>query len=224
MNKRNAILITGTDTGVGKTLVARGLARALCEKGLKTLAVKPVESGVALESSPNEDGVLLAAATGQDHPTQALTRLTCPVAPPVAADREGVELPFEDWVREIEVLSNQADIVLVEGAGGFLSPLTWEASARDLAKRLEAPALLVVGNRLGCVNHTLLTVEALNRAGIPLVGIILSAVGEEDESFETNADTIRRSSSVERIASLPHVTDWRASLPHLKPVLDWITE
>jgi len=222
MTAKRTLLITGTDTGVGKTFVACGLARALADRGIDTVAIKPVETGTGDQPSPEEDGVLLAEATGQAAPREALTRLGTPVAPPVAADREGVELDLEQWSRAIEKYSKKADVTLVEGAGGFLSPLTWKASSRVLGNRIHARALLVVGNRLGCVNHTLLTIEALEQGRIPLIGVVLNTIDAQDESVETNLETIRKFIGVERLISLPRLAHWKEGAQHLAIAVDWV--
>lgn len=222
--KGRIVLITGTDTGVGKTFVGCGLGSILAERGVRVVAVKPVESGVGPEISPEEDGVRLAEATGQTSPKTALVRLRTPVAPPVAADLEGVQLDFEAWIRDINRIAQSADLVLVEGAGGFLSPLTWKATARLLAVRLGARALLVVGNRLGCVNHTLLTLEALEQGRIPLLGVVLNSIGAEDESVQTNLDTLRQFASIDRLTSIPHTADRRPIRNQLSEVADWMAK
>jgi dethiobiotin synthetase len=216
------VLITGTDTGVGKTVVGYGLARRLAEGGSRVLAVKPVESGCAGPPADTEDGVLLARASGQEEPRAALVRLSRPVAPPVAADAEGVSLDHEDWCREIRRREAGHDVVIVEGAGGLLSPLTWRATALDLARRLEAAALVVAPDRLGTLNHTLLTVSALEREGVPLLGVVLVAPAAADESTGTNADALRRCGGVDRIAELPRLGRIEESSEHLEAVARWL--
>ena len=224
MTSKKILLITGTDTGVGKTFVAAGLIKALADRGNNVIAIKPVETGVGAEVLASEDGVLLAQATGQSAPKHALTRLREAVAPPVAADSEGVELDLEYWIRTIENVAQETDVVLIEGAGGFLSPLTWKASARILASRVHARALLVIGNRIGCVNQTLLTVEALEQGRIPLVGMVLNDIGVEDLSVGSNLETIRRFVGIEHIVSMPKVSDWKEGSQHLEAVVDWILQ
>ena len=169
------ILVTGTDTGVGKTVVAAGVARCLASRGVRVVAIKPVESGCLAEATNTEDGVILARATGQLEPKAALTRLRNPVAPPVAADREGVRLDSRRWLERIRKLSETADIVLIEGAGGLLSPLSWDDTARDLALRLDANVIVVASDRLGTLNHILLTLEVLEKSDVPVLGVVFSA-------------------------------------------------
>ena len=200
------VVITGTDTGVGKTFVGCALARALVARGIQTLAVKPVESGCAELASTEEDGSLLAAATGQRQPLAALVRLEQPLAPPVAAALEGLELSLQDWVARIRALESAAledaaaaspapglpRITLVEGAGGLLSPLTATADTRDLIRALGAEALLVTANRLGTLNHTRLTFEALESEGMAVRAVVLSACEDPDASAASNGAELGR--------------------------------
>jgi dethiobiotin synthetase len=218
------ILVTGTDTEVGKTVVSCALARALVRKGLRVLAIKPVESGTGEDPAPDEDGVRLARATGQENPAAALVRLRTPVAPPVAADLDGVRLDHVAWCEAIRDLGGSNDIVLVEGAGGLLSPLTWESTARDLAVDLGAEALVVAPDALGCLNHVLMTLEILEAAGVPLLGVVFSALTAPDDSTGKNAEALRRFSGLSRIASLPRLDDPDAAADHLADVANWLDD
>ena len=214
-----ALLVVGTDTGVGKTFVGRSLAGVLRARGARVVAVKPVESGCSDLDDTDQDGVLLARATGQEEPRHALVRLGPPLAPPVAAEIEGVELDFDGWLRAIRAHS-EADLVLVEGAGGLLSPLTRRHTALDLALALEAEVVVVTADRLGTLNHTLLTLEALRRAGIRPRAVVASAPASRDESTGRNAAEIARWGSV-AVIELPRTTVARAA-DLLAPLADWI--
>jgi len=216
------VLVTGTDTEVGKTVVAAGLARALVRRGRRVAAVKPVESGCGEAPGETEDGVLLARAAGQDEPAAALVRLRTPVAPPVAAEREGRELDPGPWVETIRRLARDRDVVLVEGAGGLLSPLTWETTARDLGVALGADALVVAPDRLGCLNHALLTLEALRAAGLRTLGVVFGAPVAPDDSTGTNADALRRFAPDVRTATLPRLADPADAAARLEAVVEWI--
>lgn len=208
-------MVTGTDTEIGKTLVAAGLARALADRGVEVRAVKPVESGTRLSERDREDGVLLARAARQEAPAEALVRLEDPVAPPVAADREGVELAMDGWCREVERIAAGAGLTLVEGAGGVLSPLTWRETSRDLAVKLDAPVLLVAPDRLGTLTHTLAALEALRSRGLEVLGVIYSAPPEPDDSTGGNADTLRRFAGDVRVGRLPRVTGFEEAADRL---------
>lgn len=218
---RGPILVTGADTGVGKTVVAAGLARALVERGVDVVAVKPVESGCAEVTDDEEDGAILAAATEQERPRASLTRLARPLAPPVAAELEGVALEPASWRGEVERLLDEHEIVVVEGAGGLLAPLAWGCTIRDLVPTTSARALVVSADRLGTLNHTLLTVEALRSIPVELLGVVLSAPAVADESTGRNAEALRRL-GLDRLVSVPRLEDPATASDHLAPVLDWL--
>jgi dethiobiotin synthetase len=218
----NIVVITGTDTAVGKTMVGAGLARALRDRGVEVLAIKPLESGTSARPAPNEDGAILAAASGQAQPRWALTRLRAPLAPPVAADAEGVQLDMDAWCAEIGDYAEVADIVLVEGAGGVLSPLTWTETSRDLARRLGAGTVLVAADRLGTLNHILMAMEALEHAGVPAAAVVLSAPASADPSTGRNAEALSKLSGFERIAVLPRVSSLEAAADRLGKVAEWL--
>jgi dethiobiotin synthetase len=184
------------------------------------VAVKPVESGCG-EDPDGEDGVLLARATGQIAPERALVRLGSPVAPPEAADREGVKLDPDLWLDEIRRASEGADLVLVEGAGGLLSPLTWDYDALDLARELGAGALLVGADRLGTQNHVLLCERTLAAEGVPLLGVVLSAPGEPDASTGTNGAALRRLRPGLRLCEVPRLSGPEEAVRHVAPAADW---
>jgi dethiobiotin synthetase len=215
----SVVCITGTDTEVGKTLVTAALGAALVERGRSVVAIKPVESGVELGGV--EDGVVLAEATRQEAPLQALTRLREPVAPPLAADREGVELDPKYWTDFISHNSRSFEVTLVEGAGGLLSPLTWTDSLRDLAITCEASAIVVALDKLGTLNHTLMTLELLEAAGVRPLGVVLNRLGE-DSSTGANAAALKRVRPDLRVVQVPTVASWREAVPHMTRVVEWI--
>ena len=219
---RNIVVVTGTDTEIGKTMVTCGIARGLADAGVDVRAIKPVESGIDELEEEQRDGVNLARAARQSDPSRALVELGRPLAPPEAADIDGVALDMDRWCRHILREAESADIVLVEGAGGLLSPLTWDATARDLAARLDANVLLVAPDALGVLNHTLLTLEALDAAGLPVVGTVFSRSTEGDESTDKNARTLERFTGRRSIAVLPKVSDWQEAADHLDEPIDWV--
>lgn len=220
----NIVVVTGTDTEIGKTLVASAVARWLADEETDVRAIKPVESGIE-ELEPDErDGVKLAAAARQDQPREALTELGRPLAPPEAARIDGVELEMEQWCRRVERYAAESDVTIVEGAGGLLSPLTWSGATRELAVRLGAPALVVAPNTLGVLNHTLMTLEVLEQAGVPTLGVVLNACRERDESVEHNASTLRRVADIDRVATVPTLESWRAAVEHVEAPAGWVAE
>jgi len=216
------VIVTGTNTEIGKTLVACGLVRRLADTGVDVRAVKPVESGIEELEPEERDGVRLARAARQSRPTRALTELGRPLAPPEAADIDGVELSMESWCRDIERIADGAEFVVVEGAGGVLSPLTWEATTREIADALSASVLVVVPNALGVLTHTLTAIEALERAQVPLEGVVFSEPASTDESTRRNPETLRRFAGIQRVTRLPRVSGWREAAKHLEVPAHWL--
>lgn len=171
------LFVTGTDTGIGKTVVTMALAAACRAKGITPTAYKPVESGVADVGAAQTDRALLAtvAATLGGAPEISLDP---PLSPNIAARHAGVTVPFArivDAVRGVDLPGP----LLVEGAGGLLVPCGDDWSFADLARQAGLSALIVVGDRLGCLNHALLTVQAVNGLGIPLAGVVLHRLQRE---------------------------------------------
>lgn len=197
------LVIAGTDTGVGKTFVGAALARSLSMSGRYVVAMKLIESGCAGHEPSEEDGRILASATGQSEPLEALVRLEAAVTPAMAADLEGVELDFATLLERARDLAAGADVTIVEGVGGLLAPLTWRHNTRDLARELEASVILVASDRLGTINHTLLTLGGL--ASTRVDALVLSAPEVPDASTGTNAEAIRMHAGALGIAVPPIV-------------------
>jgi dethiobiotin synthetase len=184
------VVVTGTDTNVGKTFIARALARSLVAAGRRVVAIKPFESGAPEAAS--SDGALLAAATGQTEPRAALVTLRDPLSPAIAAEREGVALDLDAVRGRIVELAAGADFALVEGAGGVLSPLTWTSDITTLAHDLDAAIVLVASDRLGTLSATHCAVQVLLDSWLLPAAIVLSAPAEPDLSTGLNADALRR--------------------------------
>ncbi len=213
--RSNVLVVTGTDTGVGKTWIAAALARALIAAGHRVVAMKVVETGY--ESAPGgEDGVLLARATGQREPATALLRFAAQVAPAVAAEREGITLDFDDILMWIEGYAAGVDVAIVEGSGGLLAPIGWDWNLVDLAQALEARALVVGLDRLGTISHALLTLSALEIGGVPVAGIVLNAPEQPDGSTGGNAAAIERLSGTTAIHLMPHGRDEKSAAAALQ--------
>jgi len=202
-----ALLVTGTDTGVGKTVVGSALLAAWREAGCTTGAYKPVESGV--EGRDPADGRMLWEAAGKAQTLVEVcpTRLRAPLAPPVAARQEGVTLEPAPWVATVARMRSRFDLLLVEGAGGLLSPLWEGGDAAALALRCGLPALVVAPDRLGVINHTRLVAEVLAQRGITLAAVVLSRVDGGDPSCDTNRDEIARWVDAPVVGPLPFVHD-----------------
>jgi len=172
--------VTGTDTGVGKTLVACALLRAFAAAGRRVAGMKPVAAGAdeTAEGLINADVQLLRAASSVAAPL-ALVNPYCfkpPVAPHIAAEQAGVTIVLTRIAQAFAQLAAVADFVIVEGVGGFCVPLNCHEDAADLARYLGLPVILVVGLRLGCLNHALLTAQAVRARGLTLAGWIVNRI------------------------------------------------
>ncbi len=216
------VLVTGTDSGVGKTWIACALARALRQAGRTVTGVKAVETGCGDPAGPAEDGVRLAAATGQREPVRALRRFRAPVAPAVAAELEGGILDLDELAAEIESLTEHTDLLLLEGAGGLLVPFGWDWNIVDLAQAFQATALVVASDQLGTINHTLLTISALDLAGLRVAGIVLNTPAQPDATTGSNASAIARLSGIDRIREVPRVHQPDEASPWLVEVSGWL--
>lgn len=208
------IVVAGTDTGIGKTWVTTALAAAARARGIDVRAIKLVETGTPETPSPDEDGVRLAVAAGQRAPVAALRRYRLPAAAAEAAEREGKVLDLDAALDETAAFARDAEWTLVEGAGGLLSPITWERSLLDVAKTLDARVLLVAADRLGTLNHTLLTLHALETAGVPCVGVVMNLLPEhagDDATRGANARQLARTRPGLRIVETAQ-PGWEASL------------
>jgi dethiobiotin synthetase len=171
-----ALFVAGTDTGVGKTHVARALCRSFRARGLRVGVFKPAETGCDDPAAPS-DAVALLAASGCTEPLEIVCpyRLRTPLAPHVAAVREGVRIELGRLDAALEELRARSDLVVCEGAGGLLVPLADETLTVDWVENRKLPVLLVGRLGLGTLNHTLLSVRYLASRGIDLLGTILSA-------------------------------------------------
>jgi dethiobiotin synthetase len=189
------LFVTGTDTGVGKTLVAAGLMHALRRQGLAVAGMKPVASGskTTPEGLRNEDALALQAAASRPWPYATVNPYTFApaIAPHIAAAEAGVTVDPAAIERAYRALEAAADVVVVEGAGGFLVPLGPGLSFADLPARLGLEVVLVVGLRLGCLNHAFLTAEAIAARGLRLAGWIGSLVDPGYERPEENLAALR---------------------------------
>ena len=173
----SAYFITGTDTEIGKTFVTSALLHRFRQAGLSSLGMKPVAAGLDGHGLNEDVEQLMAASSVQaDRVLVNPFAFKHPIAPHLAAAEEGRDIRFAPIHTALAQLRQQADVVLVEGVGGFRVPLGPEGDSADLAETLGLPVILVVGLRLGCINHALLTVEAIRSRGLPLAGWVANAV------------------------------------------------
>ena len=196
-----ALFVTGTDTNVGKTHVTCLMARQLISRGLKAAAYKPVCSGALERASVHhgspiylwDDVERLRSAVGDHWPDDIICpqRFLAPVTPSVAARLEGKTVDFDRLVSGAHQFSG-TDVLLIEGAGGWLSPVTETQTVADLARQLNVPVLIVTRTGLGTINHTLLTVESIRARGLTVAGIVMNStvIEADDLSRHSNADEI----------------------------------
>jgi dethiobiotin synthetase len=175
------VFVTGTDTGVGKTLIACALIHALTARGVKVLPMKPIAAGAVIHDGgwANQDSIaLLRAADGHPARMRDVTPvlLRQPMAPHIAAARENRRIMLEPILASYRKLAADAQFMVVEGVGGFRVPLDVDLDTVHLARAIGLPVLLVVGMRLGCLNHALLTADAIKAAGLPFAGWVANTV------------------------------------------------
>lgn len=216
--------ITGTDTGVGKTVVSCAIAAGLNRRKLRVAAMKPVETGVSFDD-PDRDGALLARAAGGTLPLSVLAPITLaePLAPLAATRHGGGKIDFALLDHAVRTASSQADALIVEGAGGLLVPITETIAYDSLFARWNLSVVIVAANKLGTINHTRLTIAAARNAGLDVEFVVLNDVApERASSARDNASIISELEKV-RVVELPWLPDPndldRASEIILEPVI-----
>lgn len=211
--------VTGTDTGVGKTLVAAALTRALAARGLRVAAMKPVASGSdpTPKGPRNSDALTLMAAANVSAPYEVVNPYCFlpPVSPHIAAREAGAVIDLTLLRSRCDALASTADCVIVEGAGGWLAPISDTASMADLAATLCLPVLLVVGMRLGCLNHALLTRDSVRTRGMAFAGWIANAIDPTFERTAENLATLALRLQMPPLACVPFL-DRRDAAPDLR--------
>jgi dethiobiotin synthetase len=206
------LFITGTDTGCGKTGVTLGLMRALQQRGERVVGMKPVASGAEPTSDGlrNEDALSIQVQSSCELPYDWVNPFAYepPIAPHLAAESAGRPIDLSLIAEAYQRLATMADRVMVEGVGGWSVPLdTGQATVADLALQLELPVVMVVGLRLGCINHALLTQAAIRQSGAELLGWVANQVEPQMASFEGNLRTLRERLSVPCLGVVPWLDD-----------------
>ncbi len=205
---KQGYFITGTDTGVGKTLIACALLHAFAKSGKSVVGMKPVVAGC--EQSQRgliyEDVEALLAASTVAVPRNVANpyALMEPIAPHIAAQRAGTRLDLAQMASAYRELQQSAELVIVEGAGGFKVPLTDEEDTADLAQRLGLPIIMVVGMRLGCLNHALLTTQAIQAKGLQLVGWVANRIDPAMAVFDENVQALKKRLPAPLLGIVPH--------------------
>lgn len=205
------VFIAGTDTGVGKTRISGGLLRAQRNRGYRVAGMKPVAAGAILRDGCmiSEDAVILARESGQTTPDEWLNPYCLELAesPHLAAAQAGVAIDLEVIAGGFRRLAKAHEWVLVEGAGGWYSPISQTETMADIALKLALPVVLVVGLRLGCLNQALLSMEAIRNSGLPFAGWIGSTLQHPWEVLAANVATLS-----ERLGGAPlGVLPWSES-------------
>ncbi|MCL5669339.1 MAG: dethiobiotin synthase, partial [Gammaproteobacteria bacterium] len=201
--------ITGADTGVGKTWVALGLLKVLADADYRTAAFKPVACGGIQTAAGlrNEDALLLGEQAALRAPYDEVNPyfFAAPIAPHLAARDAGIRIELPRIKKQFDALAGRADRVIVEGAGGWLVPLNERETMADMARLLGLPVVLVVGVRLGCLNHALLTVQSIVQHGVPLAGWVANAVQPEFTELERNIAALRERITAPCLGSVPYL-------------------
>jgi dethiobiotin synthetase len=206
------LFITGTDTGVGKSIVTGGLAGLLRKQRINVGVMKPVETGCLHDDGSffPADAQFLKDMSGVDAPLEEIVpyQFKEPLAPSVAAEREGITIDTNQLVKKFEHISRHHDVMLVEGAGGLLVPLYQRFLFIDLVKRFKLPVLIVSRATLGTINHTLLTLQAARAEKVPVAGIVINNLSpEKNAASETNPEVIARLVDVPVWGVLPYQVD-----------------
>lgn len=193
---RKGYFVTGTDTEIGKTTIACGLVHAMRAKDRKVAVMKPVASGCTRTANGlrNADAEALIAASGGSWEYARVNPYAFepPIAPHIAASDAGVEISADVILSAFDNLKRQSDCIVVEGVGGFRVPLGDAFDTADLALRLALPVIVVVGLRLGCINHALLTAEAVLARGLEFAGWIGNSPGPGMDAKDANIEALAR--------------------------------
>lgn len=214
----SGIFITGTDTGVGKTFFACGLAALLKHSGYRVGVVKPAETGCIERDGKfiPQDAVYLKEASGCAEPLEKICpyRFPEPLAPSIAAERAGVKIDVDHLLAVYNDIGSRHDVTLVEGAGGLMVPLLPSYTYADLAGVLRLPVIVVAANKLGAINHLLLTLEHASCKGLKVWGYVLNRVSKDDSlAADTNREVLSGLTGVQCLGELPFVETAQETFP-----------
>jgi len=210
--------VTGTDTGIGKTTVSCALLRAFAAQGKEVIGMKPIVAGS--ENGQWMDVEQLLAASNVNVTRQQINPYAFdpPISPHLAAQQLGTEIDLSVIYHAYQQLSAKADLVIVEGAGGFLVPVNERQNGSDLAKTLNLQVILVVGMRLGCLNHALLTAQAIQAAGLTLAGWVANCIDPQMNVVAENIATLEQRLDCPLLGTLPFRRE--ANIAHNAGLLD----
>lgn len=217
---KQAYFIAGTDTGIGKTLVGVSLLRLAAAAGLSTLGLKPVSAGCDDYAGTlmNEDAreLMLSSSPQPDYATVNPLALREPMAPHIAAQREGIAVDSAALVSHCRGQLDQADFTVIEGAGGWQVPLTAITGMDDLAVEIGCPVILVVGLRLGCINHSLLTAAAIQSRGLPIAGWVANQIEPDMPVSDENVATLEARIDAPLLGRIPRLDDCAEAQRYLR--------
>ena len=192
---KTAYFITGTDTDVGKTYIASTLVKHFCQQGLQAVGMKPVAAGAELVNGRllNSDVIELIQASNVDADLALINPYVFApaIAPHIAAEQAAIKVSLDNIQQSFDALQAKADVVVVEGAGGFRVPINRQETMADLAVKLNLPVILVVGVRLGCINHALMTAGSIRATGLNLVGWVANRIDQNMPAIEENIATLK---------------------------------
>ena len=214
----SGFFITGTDTEIGKTFVSSLLIKVFAEEGLQVTGMKPIASGAKIIDGvlKNDDALSLIQASNvtADYKNINPYVFEPAVSPHIAAEQAGVEIDIEKIKINFDLLQKKSDVVVVESVGGWYAPLSLDTTVADLAETLNIPIILVVGLRLGCLNHALLTAQAIRQSGLPVAGWIANHVKKDFSSAEKNISTLKHFlNDFPFLGSLPYQTILKNKTP-----------
>ena len=206
----NNIFVTGTDTDVGKTRISEALIELLREQGHTVAGMKPIASGcdMTADGLRNDDAVRLIEQANADLPYDLINPYAFEpaIAPHIAARQAGVSIDLKLIKSSYQQIQQKTDVVVVEGAGGWLVPINETETMADLAKTLNLSIVLVVGIRLGCINHALLTIESIKQSGLSIVGWVANNIEINTQSAEI-IDTLTQRLAVPLLAEIPYLSE-----------------
>ena len=216
----NTYFIAGTDTGVGKTLVATAMLRLAEQKGLSTLGLKPVSAGCDFvdEQWMNDDArdLMLTSTTNPNYANVNPMALRTAMAPHIAAHQESIDIQLAKLADHCRAQLSNADFCVIEGAGGWQVPLNDSETMADLAINIGCPVILVVGMRLGCINHALLTADAIRHAGLTLAGWVANHIDQTMIAADENVESLHSRLGAPLLGTIPALTNTDLAAEYLR--------
>ena len=213
----NSVFITGTDTEVGKTFYSKLLLLSLSAQGIRTAAMKPLASGAEVHDGKlrNADALVLQQAANTSF-SYELCNPYCfeaAIAPHLAARQAGIMIETDVILHAYEQLHHQVDVMVVEGVGGWMVPLNEDQTIADLVQAMGLPVILVVGMRLGCINHALLTAENIKNRGIPLLGWVANVIEPNMSHLNENIESIAQRIQVPLLDTIHFINNPDVAVP-----------